>query len=462
VSKRPQHLLRRIDGVPYLLPFGQAVVDAHRAARLDEQGAWLWERLARLPEGADPVHFLANEVMAAHGELTAGDRPGVESDMRAFLGNLGAVGALPGEGPTVIGVQPTRDGCPHRTSEASVTAGPVHMRLTGRVDLLDGAFDAFARQAKGNACATDAPASAPVEQRRAGRAGTELAVTLDEGPAPSAAGMRVLLQAPEITVCADDEGYGLFFPLAPGLRAMRVARDGSSAVLYVTDPDDLPSLSLEALAELSRGAADAPDRRFGSVRERLAFDLFHAIRQPFLVASQTAGLFVMHSCSFAYRGRAWLVSAPSGGGKSTHARLWHDEFGVPLLNGDLNLLGLADAGRDTAASARAYGIPWCGTSGVCRAFSLPLGGVILLGKATTDAAGLLPRGGERATLGVFNRLISPTWREDQLDANLAFSRGLAGSVPVWRLDCTARPSAARVMRAAIDAWLDGSGDDARV
>jgi hypothetical protein len=448
--------------VPYLLPFGQAVVDARRAARLDEQGAWLWERLARLPEGADPVRFLTDEVMAADDELAASDRPGVERDMRAFLGSLGAVGALPGEGPTVIGVRPTRDGCPRRASETSVAAGPVRMRLTGRVDLLDGAFDAFTRQAGGGASATDAPAGAPVDgQRRAGRTCAKLAVTLDEGPAPSAAGMRVLLQAPEITVCADDEGYELFFPLAPGLRAMRIARDGSSAALYVTDPDDLPSLSLEALAELSHGAADAPDRRFGSVRDRLAFDLFHAIRQPFLVASQAAGLFVMHSCSFAYRGRAWLVSAPSGGGKSTHAQLWHDEFGVPLLNGDLNLLGLADAGRDTPASARAYGIPWCGTSGVCHAFDLPLGGVIFIGKATTDTADLLPRGGERATLGVFNRLISPTWREDQLDANLAFSRDLAMSVPVWRLDCTARPSGARMMRDAIDAWLDGRGDDAR-
>ena len=61
-------------------------------------------------------------------------------------------------------------------------------------------------------------------------------------------------------------------------------------------------------------------------------------------------------------------------GKSTHTALWHELFDTPYLNGDLNLLGLD---KDHII---AYGIPWCGTSGIFTAEAYELGGIILLGR----------------------------------------------------------------------------------
>lgn len=61
-------------------------------------------------------------------------------------------------------------------------------------------------------------------------------------------------------------------------------------------------------------------------------------------------------------------------GKSTHTALWHELFDTPYLNGDLNLLGLH---KDHII---AYGIPWCGTSGIFTAEAYELGGIILLGR----------------------------------------------------------------------------------
>lgn len=65
-------------------------------------------------------------------------------------------------------------------------------------------------------------------------------------------------------------------------------------------------------------------------------------------------------------------------GKSTHTALWHELFGTPYLNGDLNLLGFED-GHITV-----YGIPWCGTSEIFTTEQYELGGIVLLGAGLAD------------------------------------------------------------------------------
>lgn len=44
-------LLKYIEGVPYLLPYGQRIVEHRRNLRLNETSAYLWEIL---PECASP------------------------------------------------------------------------------------------------------------------------------------------------------------------------------------------------------------------------------------------------------------------------------------------------------------------------------------------------------------------------------------------------------------------------
>lgn len=46
--------------------------------------------------------------------------------------------------------------------------------------------------------------------------------------------------------------------------------------------------------------------------------------------------------------------------------------GTPLLNGDLNLIG------EENGQFFVYGIPWCGTSGICTTEKQRLGGIVLL------------------------------------------------------------------------------------
>ena len=130
-------------------------------------------------------------------------------------------------------------------------------------------------------------------------------------------------------------------------------------------------------------------------------------------------------------------------GKSTHTALWHELFGTPYLNGDLNLLGFEN-GHITV-----YGIPWCGTSEIFTTEQYELGGIVLLGRdSQTDRLEKLPP--PEKILRVMQRMISPAWKEIQLTSNLSFAEKIADCVPVLHFLCTKNPSAAHTIKNAID------------
>lgn len=77
-------LLKYIEGVPYLLPYGQRIVEHRRNLRLNETSAYLWEIL---PECASP-HEL-HEKMTTHWEAeTAEERDRLWQDLRGSLHNF--------------------------------------------------------------------------------------------------------------------------------------------------------------------------------------------------------------------------------------------------------------------------------------------------------------------------------------------------------------------------------------
>ena len=150
---------------------------------------------------------------------------------------------------------------------------------------------------------------------------------------------------------------------------------------------------------------------------------------------------------FSYRGRAFLVSGSSGTGKSTHSALWHDLYQTPLLNGDLNLLGI----RDNIPYA--YGLPWCGTSGICTPKDYPLGGIIFLKQAAIDQVQSLQP--DEKVLHILQRMISPGADKGALPFALCiFPKPSPRSSFPARLYCTKEPSAAGILKAAIDASLE--------
>ena len=69
---------------------------------------------------------------------------------------------------------------------------------------------------------------------------------------------------------------------------------------------------------------------------------------------------MFHASAVVVDGKAYLFSAPSGTGKSTHTRLWLEYFGEKayILNDDKPAIRIMDG------KFYAYGTPWCGKDNV--------------------------------------------------------------------------------------------------
>lgn len=187
-------------------------------------------------------------------------------------------------------------------------------------------------------------------------------------------------------------------------------------------------------------------RLLGNAKPKEAMEeIFFAIRNAFLYYGAKHHRFAIHSASLIYKEKAWLFSGHSGAGKSTHTALWKKLYEVEDLNGDLNLVGVEN---DTAF---VYGIPWCGTSGIYKNETHPLGGIVFLSQGKEDK--LLELSKSEKPLYIMQRMISPAWTKKGLENNLDMAKHLIGAgIGVWSLSCTKENSAAEFMKKEIDQW----------
>ena len=137
--------------------------------------------------------------------------------------------------------------------------------------------------------------------------------------------------------------------------------------------------------------------------------------------------FFIHSSFISINGKAVLFSAPCGTGKSTQAALWEKHRGAEVINGD-------KAGIIVENGVYACGVPFCGTSGICKNKIFPLGAIVLLSQAKTNSIKRL--GGAEALQGIMQNIyldfIAP---DEQLKcADLIIE--LLSDIPVYYLGCT--------------------------
>lgn len=137
---------------------------------------------------------------------------------------------------------------------------------------------------------------------------------------------------------------------------------------------------------------------------------------------------LLHASFIAYQGKAILFTAPSETGKSTQARLWCEEAGAELVNGDRAAVRMVDG------QVLACGIPYSGSSPVRRNVKLPLGGIVYLSQAPENAITRLR--GVRAFRAVWEGCTVNAW--DRADTAMAMDTvaRMTAAVPVWHLACT--------------------------
>lgn len=150
--------------------------------------------------------------------------------------------------------------------------------------------------------------------------------------------------------------------------------------------------------------------------------------------------FQLHASAVVLDGYAYLFSAPSGMGKSTHTEKWCRLFGAVCLNDDKPAL------RREAPGWIAYGTPWSGKKDLSRPISAPLGGIAFLHRGDQNTISRLTPD-EAVPM-----LISQSLRyltAEQMGLQLALLDRLLREVPVWELVCRNEDAAAHLSREAM-------------
>ena len=148
----------------------------------------------------------------------------------------------------------------------------------------------------------------------------------------------------------------------------------------------------------------------------------------------------LHASAVIWEGKAYLFSAPSGTGKSTHTEKWCRLFGAEYLNDDKPALRLM------GGVWMAYGTPWSGKHDLSAPVGAPVGGIAFLKRGEENTIRrLLPE-------DAFPVIMSQSlWRlgRDAMEKQLALIDRLLRSGPVWELTCRNDDDAAWVSHRAM-------------
>ena len=143
----------------------------------------------------------------------------------------------------------------------------------------------------------------------------------------------------------------------------------------------------------------------------------------------------LHSSAVLLDGKAYLFSANSGTGKSTHTEKWCRLFGARYLNDDKPALRLVDG------IWMAYGTPWSGKNDLSSPEGAPVGGIAFLKRGEENAIRSMS-----AQEAVPLLMRQSQWKltMEQMDKQLKLADHLLCNVPIWELTCRNDDDAARL------------------
>ena len=448
IKRQEGYCLKEIAGVHYLLPYGQKVADQRKGIVLNETGVFLWNELQETMTDEELAEKLVHHY-SADGEAANETQDEIQDqtkdkiqnqvqdqirqDVKQFVQELLSLGILQECLRPCCAEDADDVTCVYTTKEPFVEyleiAG-MRIALYGSRELISSQFDAFLKDCSSAQGKSKSELQTESQIKMQIKMPVQMQIEILQRTTSFHPNGKTLIRNEELVVCENEQGYIILFPSMNQIREVHMTSDGRFAQIYVNGLD----------------------------KEKTKEELFHAIRHFFLFFAQRQGFFAIHSASILYRDQVWLFSGHSGMGKSTHTNLWKEQFGTKIINGDLNLIGWSNGEQTNIGQSVdkpgskghpiVYGMPWCGTSGIASTKSYPLGGIVLLGRSDNDHFESLTN--DQKIVRVMQRMISPVWTEDMLEANLECAAKLAKEVPIYYLLCTKEPSAAYVMKARID------------
>lgn len=144
---------------------------------------------------------------------------------------------------------------------------------------------------------------------------------------------------------------------------------------------------------------------------------------------------LLHGSAICMDGEVYIFIAPSGTGKSTHTRLWREQFGdrCYMINDDKPLI------RFEGDNVRVYGSPWCGKHNLGRNTSAPLKAIIQLTRGAENHIERVSK--DKAFYSIMRQGYFPKGNTEKSKA-LSLQKKLAEKIAFYNLACNMEPDAA--------------------
>ena len=135
---------------------------------------------------------------------------------------------------------------------------------------------------------------------------------------------------------------------------------------------------------------------------------------------------MLHSSCVEYKGKAYLFSAPSGTGKSTHTHLWLKYLdGCRIINDDKPAIRIIDG------VPYAFGTPWSGKTDENLNVGVPVGAICFLGRGENKIK-RIP--GVAAIKPFMDQTVRPRSKE-HMNKMLETLNIILTKVPVYKMTC---------------------------
>lgn len=156
------------------------------------------------------------------------------------------------------------------------------------------------------------------------------------------------------------------------------------------------------------------------------------------------GAMVLHAVILEWNGKGILLTAPSGTGKSTHARFWREYENALIINGDRALL------RKEHGVWYAHGTPWSGSSGECVNRKVPVSAIVFLSRGEKNAVEQVRT--VEAFSRILARVIAPKQHAELSKKAVDLAASLTEDVPFLSLQCRPEKEAVETLKKAVLRW----------
>lgn len=166
------------------------------------------------------------------------------------------------------------------------------------------------------------------------------------------------------------------------------------------------------------------------------------------------GCCVFHGAAFIWKERAWIITAPSGTGKTTQYKNWKILYGpeVEMICGDMPILDF-----DREDGIWVHPSPWNGKERLKGSGVGKLGGIVYLEQGKNNVMERWRP--EESVVPILQQFaVSPETKED-IRLLERMEDKLLKRVPVWKFVNTGDRSSSELMRSVFESWLSEENNE---